>query len=382
MGTQYEVPYVNALVIASFLAIAWYNVAELTILIHTFFKRHAGLYYYSLLVANWGIFFHGLGMFLKFFKINDHIQGHEIANTVIVWLGWVAMITGQSIVLWSRLHLVVQATWTRWVLVMIIFNAVTLHITTGVLTFFTNIAKNPEPWKGPYSVVERIQVTLFFVQEVILSSIYIWKTTAMLRSEGPLFQSNKNVRGKRGRQVLMHTIFMSSIIIALDITLIGLEFSGIYDIQTSYKGAVYSVKLKMEFTILNQLMNLVKGNLRETTSSGPGNSKSAPTYGRNPSAIANSGLRSNARHSTALGHSAGAYAKMEDYTGPGGVGASGAIPLRDLKSTDVLKTTTTEVRVDKIERIAEDVESQLGEGKGTSSRSSSEVYIIEPNSNK
>ena len=58
----------------------------------------------------------------------------------------------------------------------------------------------------------------------------------------------------------------------------------VYDIQTSYKGAVYSVKLKMEFTILNQLMNLVKGNLREGTSSSPHAGSKSHNFSRHPGA--------------------------------------------------------------------------------------------------
>jgi hypothetical protein len=227
MGSEVDLSSTNSLVIVSFLTIAWYNVAELTVLIQTFFKRHSGWYYYSLLVATWGIFLHALGMFFKFYKITDS----DVANTVIVWVGWIMMVTGQSIVLYSRLHLVVQASWTRWILFMIIGNAVVLHTATGVLTFLTNLASDESRWKvsveagaaslmrlanvvfkGPYSVVERIQVTMFFIQEVILSAIYIWKTTAMLRSEGPLFNAQQNARGSRGKQVLVHTIGINLVI--------------------------------------------------------------------------------------------------------------------------------------------------------------------------
>ncbi|KAF2733627.1 hypothetical protein EJ04DRAFT_438758 [Polyplosphaeria fusca] len=369
IGTNIQLPFVNSLVIISFIAIAWYNVAELTVIMQSFFRRHSGLYYWSLLVANWGIFFHGLGMFLKFFHVNDKLKGHTLANTVIVWVGWIMMITGQSVVLWSRLNLVLQARWTRWVLLMIIVDGTVLHTTTGVLTFLTNLSSNPEPWKSPYSIVERTQVTIFFVQEVVLSVIYIWKTTSMLKSEGPLFVSYKSVRGSRGRKVLIHTITMSFIIICLDLTLIALEFSGLYDIQTSYKGAVYSVKLKMEFTILNALMDLVKGNLSDSTSAPHTASKSAHCP-RAPG----TGMRSHNRHSAALGHSAGAYSRMDEHGGA-------SIQLRDLKATDVLKTTTTEVRVDRIETVVEDREDFGGKGGNETSlsTSSSEVYIIEHN---
>ncbi|KAF2800266.1 hypothetical protein K505DRAFT_212360, partial [Melanomma pulvis-pyrius CBS 109.77] len=259
MGTQYQVPYVNALVIIAFLSISWYNVVELTVLIQTFFKRHAGFYYWALLISTWSIFLHGLGMFFKFWRITESVHGYNVLNTTITCVGWVGMVTGQSIVLYSRLYLVVQAAWTRWVLIMIITNAIVLHIPTLTLTYMTNAGPNPDRWIGPYSIMERIQVTFFFIQETILSGIYIWKTTTMLRAEGPLFKSYKNVRGGQGRKVLIHTIGVNIVIICFDLTLIGLEYAGVYDIQTAYKSAVYSIKLKMEFTILNQLMNLVMG---------------------------------------------------------------------------------------------------------------------------
>jgi hypothetical protein len=226
MGTQYEVPYVNALVIIAFLSISWYNIVELSVLIQTFFKRHAGFYYWSLMISTWSIFLHGLGMFFKFWRITEGVHGYNVLNTTITCVGWVGMVTGQSIVLYSRLYLVVQASWTRWVLVMIITNAIILHIPTLTLTYMTNAGPNPDRWIGPYSIMERIQVTFFFIQETILSGIYIWKTTAMLKAEGPLFKSYKNVRGAKGRKVLVHTIGVNVVIIALDLTLIGLEFAG------------------------------------------------------------------------------------------------------------------------------------------------------------
>jgi hypothetical protein len=44
----------------------------------------------------------------------------------------------------------------------------------------------------------------------------------------------------------------------LDITILGLEYSGLYVIQTAYKALVYSIKLKFEFSILNKLVDLTQ----------------------------------------------------------------------------------------------------------------------------
>lgn len=233
IGSDVQLSFVESIVIASFTTIAWYNVLELTVLIQLFFKRRAGFYYYSLLVATFGIFFNCLGQFLKFYHIdNNGSQARDIGYTVIAYTGWVAMVTGQSIVLYSRLHLVVQAPWVKWILVYIIADGAMLHGITGVLTFLSNCAPDPTPYLPVYSVVERIQITMFFVQECVLSGIYIWKTSQMLRTEGPLLNTRENARGTQGRKVILHTLLMSILIIVLDVTTLGLEFAGCQFIPT------------------------------------------------------------------------------------------------------------------------------------------------------
>ncbi|KAK7189834.1 integral membrane protein [Paraphaeosphaeria sporulosa] len=359
IGSNVQLSLTKSIVIASFTTIAWYNVLELTILIHSFFKRRAGFYYYSLLVATYGIFLHCLGQFLKFYHIKDDgSQARDIGYTVLAYSGWIAMVTGQSIVLYSRLHLVVQSPWVKWILVYIIADGVILHGVTGVLTFLSNCAPDPTPYIPIYSVVEKIQITMFFIQECVLSGIYIWKTSVMLRTEGPIFNAKENARGSRGRKVILHTLLMSIIIIVLDVTTLGLEFAGLYDIQTSYKGAVYSVKLKIEFTILNQLMNLVKGALRDTTAS-ISHTQTAKSRPRRSIRAAD------------LGHSAGAYSRMDEE------GQGTGIKLQPLRAGEISKTTTTEVRIDELEIEKDEVYSPAGKKDGSSSRGSSEVYIIE-----
>lgn len=143
------------------------------------------------------------------------------------------------------------------------------------------------------------------------------------------------------------------------------------DIQTTYKTAVYSIKLKMEFAILNALMKLVKGSLRLNHSSPRVVTKSNKRQSHPPNTDWNAdyGAGSGLHHgpSSTLGHSAGAYARMNDN----------AVQLKDMKSTDVMKTTTTEVRVDRV-GVLDDIESVGGRPESRSaSASSSEVYIIE-----
>lgn len=82
------------------------------------------------------------------------------------------MITGQSVLLYFRLHIVVKnQKQIRFVLIMIIFNAIWLDIPIIVLVYGSN-SSNPEPFVGAYPIFEKLQLTVYFVQETIVSALY------------------------------------------------------------------------------------------------------------------------------------------------------------------------------------------------------------------
>jgi hypothetical protein len=121
-----------AMTLSAFTAIAWYNVIDLNVLIWITFKRRRGLYFYSLLVSSWGIMIYALAFLMKFFQVwkNNYV------SVAFITIGWYAMVTGQSLVLYSRLHLVVRdKEKIRWVLYMIIIDVFLFHFPTTVLTF-------------------------------------------------------------------------------------------------------------------------------------------------------------------------------------------------------------------------------------------------------
>jgi hypothetical protein len=109
----------------------------------------------------------------------------------------------------------------------------------------------------PFVIAEKVIATLFFVQETILSGTYIYHTRKMLKP-GETFQK------QRFRDVMLHLIYANLLIIALDIILLSLEYTAIWGIWCSFKGVVYSTKLKMEFNILNQLKSLTTGGHSQT----------------------------------------------------------------------------------------------------------------------
>lgn len=232
---------------AAFTAVAWYNVMELNIQVFLTFKRHRGLYFWSLLISSYGCVLHALGFLLKFFQLTTNLY----LCVTIVTIGWYCMVTGQSIVLYSRLHLVVREQKVlRGILAMIIVDAFCFHIPTTVLTYGAN-SKNYYDYLKPFNVVERLQMTAFCIQEFIISGVYVYSTIKLLR---PVYHG-------RTRRVMMQLIWINLMIIGMDVVLLTMEYSSHYEVEATLKPMVYSIKLKLEFAVLNQLMTLANSSV-------------------------------------------------------------------------------------------------------------------------
>ncbi|GAQ05958.1 hypothetical protein ALT_3279 [Aspergillus lentulus] len=231
---------------ATFIGLAWYNALELIVLCFTTFKRWRGAYFWSLLVASTGIIPYGLGLFLKFFNIVRH---NYLGSHTLVTIGWCCMVTGQSMVLWSRLHLILlNQRVLRGILYLIIFDAIILHIPTAVVAYGTNAPSHPIAFVKAYNVLERVQLVGFCIQETFLSAVYIWGTLKFLR----------HTDGNRYRYILHELLIINVLIILLDGSVVGTQFAGLYSVQTTFKALVYSIKLKLEYAILRKLIKAVK----------------------------------------------------------------------------------------------------------------------------
>ncbi|KAH7116524.1 hypothetical protein B0J13DRAFT_459334 [Dactylonectria estremocensis] len=245
---------VVAVIICVFISVACYNVLELNVYIFSAFKKRSGLYFWSFLIATWGVAFNGTGYLIKHLALS---AGANLSATLIL-IGWCTMVTGQSVVLYSRLHIVMHNQHRlRLVLYMIIVNALWLHLPIIVLVYGTNSA-NSKPFLTPYSVFEKIQLSVFVIQEIIISGLYIWETTQRLKLE-------TSVGNTRTRVVMDHLIYVNILVVLLDVSILGLEFANLYEIQTAWKPLVYSVKLKLEFSILNRLVELTRGSRNDSS---------------------------------------------------------------------------------------------------------------------
>ena len=230
------------LAMAVFVGVAWYNVVELVNLIFLTFKRYNGMYFWSMLISSLGVCPYSIGYLMKFFKLTDATW----LPVTLLTIGWWTMVTGQSFVLYSRLHFILQnARLLRILRNMIIVNAFLFHVPTTVLTFLDNLRPSGASTKG-YEDMEKIQLTGFCVQEVILSGIYMWETNRMMQ------HNPDHVNRKTIRQLFA----VNLLCILMDIALMVIEFMGLYQYQTTLKATLYSIKLKLEIAVLGRLVRL------------------------------------------------------------------------------------------------------------------------------
>ncbi|MCJ1315247.1 hypothetical protein MMC15_000563 [Xylographa vitiligo] len=246
--TTGALPYdpVQYCVLAACSAVAWAFAVELDLTIFLTFKRYRGLYFWSLLISSWGCVLHALGFILKFL-----VNTSWWVPLPFIEIGWVGMVTGQALVLFSRLHLVVRDyRITRYVLWMIFFDVFALHVPTIVFTVGSN-SPNAAAWSSMFNVMERVQLTGFCIQEFIISTIYLWATIRILKS----------LSHRMTRRVMWQLILINSLCIGMDIILICLEYTNEYVGEASIKPMLYAFKLKLEFAVLNQLVGLVQAGL-------------------------------------------------------------------------------------------------------------------------
>jgi hypothetical protein len=102
-----------------------------------------------------------------------------------------------------------------------------------------------------YSVMDKVQIAAFSVQEFIISGLYAYEARRIICS-GRIFQR------QRTRQVLWRVIGINGLIILLGISLLVASYVNMNEILPTYKACVYSVKLRLEYSILNQLMAAVR----------------------------------------------------------------------------------------------------------------------------
>ena len=231
-------------------ALAIYNSIELLTLIFTSFRRYRGLYFWSLLIASFGILPYAIGFMIDYFRLTVQPVGGVIST-----IGWCMLITGQAFVLYSRLGVVLGPSHekllkgVKW---MIIIDAIIFHGSTTVVMFGTYNA-HPQiagSFQDAYTYIEKIQMTGFTIQEFILSGLYVWKTIDILKTSEDW--------SRRGKRIMRELLLINVLIIFMDIALLVVEYQDRFQVERAIKEVVYSVKLKLEFAILSKLISITQ----------------------------------------------------------------------------------------------------------------------------
>ncbi|CAI7616995.1 unnamed protein product [Penicillium glandicola] len=227
----------------SMFAIAAWNSCEVVIGVFERFKNYRGLYFWSMQIAAWGILVHCISAQIRYLS-----KASAISLSAPFIAGWMCMVTGQAVVLYSRLHLVVaDIRHVRWVLWMIISNVFILHIPMAVL-YCLNLG--PSPSSRVAAIYDRFQTTGFAAQDIIICGIYVREA---LRALKPVFEA----KGRQGRNIIRRLLVLNLLCIMLDILIVFIEYKAHY-LAISFKTVGYSIKLKFEFYAFTQLYELTR----------------------------------------------------------------------------------------------------------------------------
>ena len=165
------------------------------------------------------------------------------------------MVTGFSLVLYSRLNIICQNRRTRqFVLGMIIFNGIVWHTAMTITSAEKAKGRNAgypgrlPLWKSIDYYFERIQIMIFSSQETIISFFY-------MRAAYQYVNNGFAQKGKI-RQNMTVLVLVQLVIIAFDIAMITIDFAGLLQLKLFIHSFVYSAKLELEFVVLNQLVEL------------------------------------------------------------------------------------------------------------------------------
>jgi hypothetical protein len=226
-------------------AIVLYNAAELSLLIFMTFRHYRGLYFWSLTLSTvLGLIPSGIGNLLHFFHIGPLWLAIGLSD-----FGYYFLIPGQSVVLYSRLHLVLyNRRVLRFVLCAILLSILFIAVPTTVTTCGSAFVRT-HSWNRAYTVVERLQVTWFCVQEFLISLLYIRETVKLLRLNPE--------QAHRRKMIMYELIVINVLIILMDVAIVSIEFLGLYYLQVLLKCTIYSIKLKLEFAVLGKLAAIV-----------------------------------------------------------------------------------------------------------------------------
>jgi hypothetical protein len=109
-------------------------------------------------------------------------------------------------------------------------------------------------WERVQDPVEKVKLVMFSAQEIIISSFYVYAAYRYLQS--------RSAQKSKTRRAMFLLLLIQVVIIAVDITIVAVDMAGNSKLKLFIHSSVYSVKLELEFVVLNQLVELSKMGMR------------------------------------------------------------------------------------------------------------------------
>ncbi|KAK8007779.1 mannose-6-phosphate isomerase [Apiospora arundinis] len=252
-----------SMTMAAFSGIAWYIGLELNFTLFVLFKRWRGLYFWSCALESWGVILQPLFIILADFGVWTDLKG----SIVMIYLTVFLMVVPQSWVLFSRLHLLTHnTTLLRYIRLLLLFTSVVLPLPTIVIGTLTQATAMGASLEHANMIWDRVQVTIFLAQESLLSLLYIHETRKHLRLVGFVDDKPGASLWARRDGLFLHLIGTNLLVIVFDVTLLGIEYAGLFYLQGAFKPCVYGIKLKVEFLVLNRLVKSLEHHRRSSNS--------------------------------------------------------------------------------------------------------------------
>ncbi|KAH4035978.1 hypothetical protein HBI38_178420 [Parastagonospora nodorum] len=201
-----------------------------------------------------------IALYVISFLVNTNMAPHSNGGLVVVTeITWWTFKVAQSMVLYSRLDLVMKNRRVcRYMLWTIIFTAVFAGLPAVITSLMNSLGYSTGIFRV-YDIFDKAQLTAFFVQETAIGFLYIYATITYLKNRVSLGANRKATR-----RVLFCLLSVNTFIICIDCTRLGLLYTqqDYPFLQGFYTATVYAVKLRTEFTVLNQLKSTLVSEVR------------------------------------------------------------------------------------------------------------------------
>lgn len=246
-----EMKPMYGLIDGAFLGVACYNAFEMLLFVFHTFQRNSGLYFWSMLVATVGLFAHSVSVLLSLFGLP------LIPLSAVIVGSWFPMVIGHSLMLYSRLHLVVADGSRKlfWVLTMIIALFFLLDIPSAAFFIDTCVhmddAELLEPIMPILGVLAQVQVTVTAVQDTFIAGLYVYEASHTMAVMDPI--KAPQLRSMRRNLVLL---FILSVV--FDGLIVFAAFTEIPMLNVALKPLAYSIKMKIEALVLTNLVSVIK----------------------------------------------------------------------------------------------------------------------------